>query len=509
MNRKEFFRLATKGILGGSMLMMGCSNLLDQDNPNTLTPGSFYNDASEAEAAVTSVYQIFSGQAGWAQGNNVWWREQTFFMMSDTHDITNDVPANIEQANFTFTPANGNISALWNLNYTGIFRANQAIINIPKVTKIDTDLQERLMGEAKFLRAYFYFSLITAWREVPLRLTLPESNADYPMAAASREETWAQIEKDLQDAVSALPWTYAADNRARITKGAALTYLGKTYLYQQKWQQASDTFQQVIDSGNYSLMDNFWDVFKEQNDFNQESVLETNYSVDTFSGVAFKSFRNYLEAPSEVGGWDQYFPSPFVLQELSKEQTVNNELDPRVNGTLVWNGGNELYWGKSHEEIFGPNADDLYWKKYSSAETGQNVTDGNGKNWRILRYADVLLMHAEALTQLDRSSDAIPYVNQVRNRADLSDLPASMSKNDLLEEIEHQRICELADEGGYRWFDLVRWGGNITGTMNMKEVLQAHGHKGASNFVVGKNEYYPIPLSEMQTNPEIEQYPGW
>lgn len=136
------------------------------------------------------------------------------------------------------------------------------------------------------------------------------------------------------------------------------------------------------------------------------------------------------------------------------------------------------------------------------------IKNNSGKNQRLLRYSDILLLQAECLCRLNRLDEAIPYVNMVRNRAELSDLPTNISENDLLVEIEHQRVIELACEMN-RYFDLLRWNGNILGTKNIKEVFEEHGDGGAENFVVGKSELMPIPMSEIQINPLIVQNPGY
>lgn len=511
MKRRDFLEFVGKGFLGGAALLTGCSNLLNQTNPNNLTPNTFYKTSSDAEASVASIYQVFSGQVGWAQGNNIWWRIEAFAFQTDTNGLIHDVPANYAQALFNLDSTNGNVAALWDVNYTGIFRANQSIANIPGIQNMDPTLRARLVGEAKFLRAYFYFSQITAFNNVALRLTVPQSSKDYPMAFATPAETWAQIEKDLTDAAAVLPWSYDAADIARVTKGAALGFLGKSYLYQGKWQQATDTFQQIINSNNYQLMSNFWDVFKTENDFHNESLLEVNYTTTPQGGQQFASWREHIEAPSEVGGWYQEFPSQFTFDELTKETLTGGAYDPRLYGTIVFNNNTETYWGKKYSDWF-PNETQvpgkMAWMKYSAAEYDHPLGNGFGKNWRVLRYSDILLMNAEALANLSKVTDAVNNVNLVRNRAQLSSIPASMTKSQVLTEIEHQRICELSDEG-FRWFDLVRWQGNITGTLTLKQVLKAHGQVGADNFQAPKNYYYPIPLAELQTNPKAKQNPGY
>lgn len=500
MQRKEFIGLLG-GVVGGTILLSGCSKLLDLNNPNTLTPDNFWQNASDAEANVTAIYQTFLGQAGWSCADNWYNRMVTALYRGDDIGITHDVPDWWSLALFTTTDASDIVSGLWNLNYKGIFRANQAIDNIPAITKIEDEEKTRLVGEAKFLRGYFYFSLVTNYLNVPLILTVPKDSSQYNQPQAKPEDTWAQIVKDFTDAAAALPATYDADNQGRITKGAALGFLGKSYLYQKKWQEAADTFKQIILSKTYSLLPDYANVFREDHDFSEESLLEVNYAKGSFKGQNLNTPRNYEEAPSEAGGWYECYPNQFLFDEMTKEKTVGGKLDPRIYSTIIWKDGGLNYYGQTYEQLFGSGATKMAWAKYNDWELGSHLSEYSGKNLRVLRYSDVLLMHAEALNNLNRTPEAIPFVNTVRARAKLIPLTASMSKAGLAKEIEHQRIIELADEGN-RFYDLLRWG-------TIKENLTAHGAIGAANFVKGKNEYYPIPLTELQANTKATQNPQY
>ncbi len=513
MKRKEFLGFLGTGMLGGAAFLSGCSNLLDQNNPNTVTPTNFWKTAADADASVTAVYQVFLGQNSgtgsnnWAASENWYQRMVPALYRSDILGITHDVPTWWSLALFILTSTNDVPGGLWNLNYRGIFRANQSIQYIPAI-KMDANLKKRLIGEAKFLRAYFYYSLVTNFNKVPLITTVPESSDEYSVPGAEPSKSWAQIEKDLTDAAAVLPATYGAADQGRVTKGAALGFLGKSQLFQKKWKDAAATFDQIIKSKTYDLMSNYWDVFLEANDFNQESLLEVNFAANTFKGWNVNNPRNYEEAPSEAGGWYECYPNEWLVSELMKEKTTSGDLDPRVYGTIIWPGSNLKYYGQTYEELFGAGATKTAWRKYNDSEQDSHLKVYSGKNTRVLRYADILLMQAEALANQGNTSDAITEINKVRSRAQLSPLSSGMNKTQVLQEIEHQRICELTDEGG-RWYDLLRWGGSIDGSMSIKQNLQAHGAIGADNFVKGKHEYLPIPQSEMQTNTKIKQNPGY
>lgn len=501
MQRKEFIGLLGKGMIGSTALITGCSKLLDLKNPNTLTPANFWQNASDAEANVTSIYQIFLGQEGWSCADNWYNRMVPALYRSDDIGITHDVADWWSMAMFTISDTNGTVSGLWNLNYKGIFRANQAIENIPGIAKMDQTEQARLVGEAKFLRAYFYFSQVTNYLNVPLILTVPTDSSQYEQAQAAPADTWNQIVQDFKDAVSVLPDTYDADNQGRITKGAALGFLGKSYLYQGKWQEAADTFKQIIDSKNYGLLPDYANVFREDHDFSEEGLLEVNYAKGSFKGQTLESPRNYEEAPSEAGGWYECYPNQWLFDQMSLEKTTGGKLDPRIYATIIWKDGGLQYYGKTYAQLFGAGATKMAWAKYNEWELGAPISEYSGKNLRVMRYSDVLLMHAEALNNLNRTADAVPFVNQVRNRAQLASLSPAVSKANMATEIEHQRLVELADEGS-RFYDLLRWG-------TLKENLSAHGAIGAANFREGTHEYFPIPLTELQANTKAKQNNGY
>lgn len=500
MERKEFLGLISKGLIGSSLFLAGCSKLLNVTNPDNVTPGNFWKTASDAEANITAIYGIFLGQAGWSCANNWYNRRVPQLYRGDDIGITHDVPDWWSLAQFTTTDGSSTVQSLWSMDYQGIFFANQAIQNIPNIN-MESTLKAQYVGEAKFFRAFFYFDLLTNFLNIPLITTVPENSSQYTQPQAQPADVWKQIVADLTDAISALPATYSASDLGRITKGAAMGYLGKSYLYQQMWQQASDTFQQVIASNTYSLLPNFADVFGLNTPFNAESLLEIAYADTTYQGEPMQTPRNYEEGPSQAGGWYECYPNQFLFNEMTKEKTVDGNLDPRIYTTIIWPGGGLQYYGKSYSDLFGSASTIMAWAKYNDCEQGKPLSSYSGKHTRLLRYADILLMHAEALNNQDQTQAAIPFVNQVRNRAKLISLPPFMTQSQLTSEIEHQRIIELADEGN-RFYDLLRWG-------TIQENLLAHGAIGAANFVKGKNEYLPIPSTEMQTNTKAKQNPGY
>lgn len=500
MERKEFLGILSKGFIGGSLFLTGCSKMLNVTNPDNVTPSNFWKTASDAEANITAIYGIYLGQAGWSCANNWYNRRVVQLYRGDDIGITHDVPDWWSLAQFTTSDGSSTAQGLWSMDYQGIFFANQAIQNIPNIN-MDTTLRSRYVGEAKFFRAFFYFDLLTNFLNIPLITAVPENSSQYSQPQAQPADVWKQIVSDLNDAVTALPATYNTSDLGRITKGAALGYLGKSYLYQQNWQQASGIFEQIISSNTYSLLPNYADVFGLNTPFNAESLLEIAYADTTFQGQPMQTPRNYEEGPSQAGGWYECYPNQFLFNEMTKEKTTSGGLDPRIYTTIIFPGSGLKYYGQTYDQLFGSGSTQLSWAKYNQCELPNPLNHYSGKHTRLLRYSDILLMHAEALNSQSQTQAAIPFVNQVRNRALLANLPMSMTQSQLMSEIEHQRIVELADEGN-RFYDLLRWG-------TIQQNLIAHGAIGAANFVKGKNEYLPIPSTELQTNTKAKQNPGY
>lgn len=480
--------------------LTNCSeSFLDQNNPNKITPSSFWSNANDAKANLTAVYSSFRDQYS-NRFIPMGWRGD------DVEGTTSNT--NYSQFNtFTLTDVNSTCATAWSQNFKGIYYANQVIHYVPGI-KMDSTLKSSYIGEAKFLRAYFYFTLMLEFNNIPLITDIVSSKADYNNPQAPPELVWAQIEKDFSDAAAVLPVTYPSADLGRATKGAALGYLGKCLLFQKKWQQAADVLIQIINSGTYDLLPSFGNVFLTSNDFNKESLMEIPFVVATVNSKDLSNSDNKREALVSAGGWYMYWPTSWLFDEMTKEKTLDGKYDPRLYASIIFPNTTQTYYGKTYANMFGATTKLLGFGKYSEWELSSKLTTNSAKNERLLRYSDILLMYAECLANLNRISEAVPYVNKVRTRANLVSLSTSINKDDLMLDIEHQRIVEFACEVN-RYFDLLRWNGNILGTKTIKEVLQDHQDAGAANFVTGTSEYMPIPLSEIQTNPLIIQNPGY
>ena len=388
---------------------------------------------------------------------------------------------------YTFTATSPCFRLLWENHYQTIGRANQALLYLPELD-IDEPLKNRLIGEAKFLRALVYFRLVQMFGDIPIIDKVPDvTNEEDINKAFVRQPIAAVYEliaEDLSDAIAFLPLKseYASRDTGRATRGAAQTLLAKVALYQQNWQSVFDLTQQVINSGEYSLEPNYEDIWKE--DF--ENGVESIFEIQGRGEPPVYGVNNYhvSQGARGQGGWGWGFNEP--SQDLVNSYEAG---DTREDGTIIF-VGEVLYDGRMvPATVENPRYNQ---KAYVSMDYVSN-----DKNVRLFRYAEVLLMHAEAANELNNSSTAETMLNTVRTRAGLPDTTAA-NQQEYRMAIWNERRWELAFEHD-RIFDLRRQG-------RVAEVMLAHGVP----FIEGKHELYPIPEDQIaQSGGLLEQNPGY
>ncbi|MGN7705239.1 RagB/SusD family nutrient uptake outer membrane protein [Chryseobacterium sp. JV274] len=480
-----------KYIIAAAFLILGavnqsCSNDFIDVSPTEAIPesalGEIYNNDAGANSLVTAIYAKFLD-----------WNMSTFAWIGVTSIVSDDADKGSSASDsgsdkdildaLTFTSSTPSFKELFASNYQGINRCNQALKYLPQLDKADPQLRERLAGEAKFLRAFMYFTLVKSFGGVPLVDHVPvtgvEADKLMTLTRKSKEEIYAFIEKDLKDAAAVLP---AGTGGQRATKGAAHALLAKVYLYQKKWQLAVDETNLVT---GYSLTPVFQEIYKVSGENNAESIFEINGS----GGTAGRAIQQYSQVQGARGttGWGWGFATP--TQGLYDAYSAT---DSRRDATII-HRDMTLYDGY----YVGPNTENKFYnyKAYSSNYRDQASTD---VNIRYLRYAEVLLIKAEAMNELGQTSAAIPFLNQVRNRANIGNTPSS-SQADVRLDIWKQRRLELAFEHD-RWFDLVRTG----------QAQAAMAADGGKVFKVGKHELFPLPQDFiMESGGLSAQNPGY
>ncbi|HKK12737.1 MAG TPA: RagB/SusD family nutrient uptake outer membrane protein [Flavobacteriaceae bacterium] len=392
------------------------------------------------------------------------------------------------------TPNNSNLRDIWDWMYGAVNRAN---FILEFQDKIDFPNKNNVIAQARFLRAYYYFELVKWFGDVPMAIDKRIQFGDqFNIDRTPKAEVYAQIEQDLIYATANLP--YVQNEAGRVTKGAAQALLGKAYLYQDKFAEAAEVLEDVINNGPYDLVMatrnveglTIFPIFENDDENNVESVFEIQYTDKEGAGfgclqcsegnvaVGFNGIRNYT-GPVFDSGFSFNVPTQEMVDEFEDDDTI------RKNTAIL----DINAWAETTGATFGTGYEHTGYfnRKYIARKGDLNTGDANltnPNNYRAIRFADVLLMAAEALNRGGISDTrAQGYLNRVRRRAfGDTNHDVTATGTDLTNAIYHERRVELVGEG-HRFFDLVRTG---------RAAQEIDG------FTAGKNEVFPIPLIEIQ-----------
>ncbi len=502
----------------------GCDGQLDITNPNSQTTGTYWQSEDQAVAGVNAIYTSFITDGGYMR---------MFPALTDGRgdDFKGDSPWGdlVQVGNFTILQTSGPIRWIWEAHYQAVFRANQVLHYVPGID-MDDNMKKRILGQAYFLRGLAFFNLAKTYKVIPIITELPQSASDYYPQTSTEEVIWNQIFSDFQNAKDRLPVSYSnvsgvdQGQLGRATKGAATGMLGKAYLYRKEWQKAADEFKLLIDGPElnvYSLVPNYRDNFKPTNENNSESLFEIQFAdPNTVGGTDY----NYGGDPnanwkqvSSIGhtyamegfGYSDFLPTRWIYEEFKKEKTIDDKYDPRMYQTIASyeEGVSELAYGA---EWKNPK-NNIYPRKYThdgipGYTNENNGVENSGINYRVLRYADILLMYAESLNELNKTSDSYRYIQQVRDRATLPDLKTvkpNMTQSQMRDQIAHERALELAIES-IRIDDIIRWGWLYDST----KLSELKTHDSDFNTWTSGHEYLPIPQEDLDSNPNLSPNPA-
>jgi len=466
------------------MLFGSCKkDFLEKVPPDALPENGFYNSADRAKAAINAAYATL-------ESPYLYTKYLTKLFEAPTGEVVLSNTSGYDFMNFTFSAADPHLMQTYSKLYEGVYRSNVVIQEIPQID-MDASLKNRYVAEAKFLRALYYWHLTTLWGDVPLFTEPFKVPEDAMVAKSSKDEIYKVMIQDLEEAAGVLPASYGASDIGRATQGAAQALLGKVYLYDKNYPKAEEWFAKVIESKRYSLVDDFEHIINLNYENNQESIFEVQFAEIGSSDVG--NDRSINDNPQVNGGTGNTLPTQAIVDAFEPN-------DPRLHYSIFLNG-----------EPFAPQLStsnqnlDTYKSIWSA--TGYNIkkglvpvmyTNNRGTNWPVIRYADVLLMYAEAANELNKLDEAREAINQVRQRPSVN-MPVltvqnTDTKEKMFQAIVHERRVELAFEF-HRFNDLRRWG-------LAQEKL---GYLGYTD----RDRYYPLPQEEIDINPKLKQREGW
>lgn len=479
-------------LLIAGALIASC-NKLDESPSSLITASQFYKTQADALAAVSAIYSTLNTDAA---GDFPMYGRNLNLLTGNASDDQVFSPSNTNTdvralGTATYVAANDRVKKNWQQHYFGISRANIAIDHIPSID-FDTTTRARLVREAKFLRGLLYFNIVRFWGDAPLILHDPSSidvNAQ-KIKRSPKDSVYAQIIADLT-AATLLPKTYTGANIGRATSGAAHALLAKVYVTRREWNKALAEINEVINGGyGYALFENYLDAFQQKTKNGKEHIFSVQFgtnlgaknSTQSLSSGNFSSF-NAAVYPGDIPADSTLFQL-FAATDTRRDVTFLTRIYNAATGNYV---------------TFSPAR---FAKFIDYSLTPLTNQAQSGINFPVIRYADILLLKAEVLNELNGGPDADAYaaINAVRGRANVAGLTTGLNQADFRDSVFLERRKEFIQEG-MRWFDLSRRGGSY-----LYDALKKIPAKTGAAL---KDTLFPIPQSEIDINRELTNNPGW
>jgi len=461
--------------------LIACEGILDKEPIAILDAGSFFQNEADAVQAVNAAYSPLLFNNG---NNNFYWAFAEVTGDAAIPGGDGSRPGIVEMESFTYTPRTEELNDFWKLQYKGVTQCNLVLDNLEKIS-FNELTKNRIMGEALFLRSYYYFLLTQVFGDVPmyLKVTPPDQ---LKIAKSTKDVIYAQILKDCEKAATLLPINHTADNIGRATKGAALALAAKTSLYQKDYIKVITYVSEIKALNVYKLISDYRQNFQKLTQNNSESVWEIQH---TNLELGVGNFLNQWWASRKFLGYGFAEVTPSYVQSFETN-------DPRLKFTVAMN--NDPYFGLIYKNSFSSTT--FSPRKFLQADAELTQKADGDINYPAIRFAEVLLWEAEAYTELGRMQEALVPLEIVRARARAQStnpaaLPAIVStdQNVVRQAVRNERKVELGFEL-HRFFDLVRWG--IAGDL-------------LPGFQKGKHEVFPLPQTEIDLNPSLIQNAGY
>ena len=530
-------------ILG--LLVSSCNDYFNFENPGVTKLDDAFNVPQDAIDAVTASYVPLMWEYGGTYFPEWWIGDICSDDALKGGGSLNDMELAYDLENFKTRSDNFILQRFYRAQYIGAFRANLALEYVAKMdtsifTNTEAGLQNRILGEAFFLRAFYHFRLVRVFGGVPLADRIIRIQSEWLQPRASESDTYQMIYNDLKQAIQWLPERYPASDLGRATKGAARALLMKACLNNHDYDNAKLQGDSIIQSGVYSLVNNYYDLFTVDGENSPESVFETQYIAEGTSdygqgeGFTRGTFTVVMTRPRWCGteGWGFNRPTQELYNEFEtgdprREAAIYSPTPDQVEASDDDTQNINVYLGNRYTaRKYSMMAPDTTWIQLEHPTRAP-------VNRKDIRYADVLLMYAEACIKagspdLTKAKGALEAVrNRARETAGKTDIlppfpnytvklqvigqsgerPLQDNADDLYLAVQHERRVELAMES-HRWFDLKRWGILAEVMNHYRSVAKPHIAEHIAEFVKGKHELFPIPLQERDLNP-MPQNPGY
>lgn len=531
-----------------ALFLSSCKKWLEEKPYSLYSTNTYFTTVAEATQGVLGVYEVMSNLNTYG------------FYMSLVYDIDSDIAQmdgsglsndNRTIAHYNVTPNHNYILASWKLLYQGIDRANLVIEKIPQMGLYEngTDAEKtelkRLLGEAQFLRGLYYFDLVRLFGDVPFKLKFTEATDDMQLARTDREEIYDQIIEDMKAAETGIPWASGKATDERVSKGAVKGVLARVYLfrggyslrqsgsmerpanYKDYYAAALQETKEVMESGEHVLNSSYETVFRNYCSFTLEPK-ESMFEVALYNTTGANANSGYIgtwnspicDAASSYGRANSFYKVLPLFQKSYAKGDLRKDVAVAAFQITAANAISAFDTTKS-------NSNDAKWApgKWRRNWQGTGYKDQNNTdiNWVLLRYADVLLMRAEAENEVNDGPTTAAYeaINMVRRRGfgkavstpdAVADLPSGLTKDQFLERVQKERAYELCFEG-WRRADLIRWniiGNTLRATQTaLKKYRSNFPYVAGDYFVDNKHELYPIPQKERDLDPNLTQNPGY
>ncbi|WP_461453357.1 RagB/SusD family nutrient uptake outer membrane protein [Mucilaginibacter sp.] len=480
----------------------GCKKVLNQPIEGQYSTSNFFTNDANAILAVNAAYTSLTFTD--ASSNTIWVLGDVASDDAIKGGSAGDQADFQSVSDFNINPTNSAVEGLWKRFYQGVFTCNVVTDGLANNSAISATVKTQALGQAEFLRAYYYFNLTVAYGAIPLHLKV-ETPAEAQKPVSTQAQIFAQIEADCTVAAAALPTSWTGGDLGRVTKGAALALLAKTYLFEQKWALAASTAQAVDALGIYSLLPVYADNFRAATKNNAEGIFSIQHQTGL---VPFQGNNlNVWFAPRSIGGYGFFYPTQSLVNNYEVSST--GVVDPRLDYSIARAG--HPYFDSTFDPTWTTTG---YLSKKDCqplSEIPVSVKGDGNLNYQAIRFADVLLIEAEALNESGNSSAALAPLNRVRKRARESYLydttlpgyngtvPAGLlpditvtDQSQLRDLIRKERRSELALEF-HRFFDIIRYGATYAnGVLSYKPL-----------FNYNADKFFPIPESERQSNPNL------